>query len=119
MTLRYAIATDGSSDRLLINHIDWALSRLCCCDFSGEWADPRVFETQSRDVEARVSEAIANYECNLLFIHRDAEAEDRAARLGEIVTGVRRAGVGTRYVALIPIRMTEAWLLTDESAIRR
>lgn len=119
MEVRYALTTDGSSDRLLTSHIDWALSRLCDCDFVGEWADPRIFEDSSRDVETRVAQTISNYDCNLLFVHRDAENQPSAVRASEIRGGIRRAGVGTRYVAIIPIRMTEAWLLTDEAAIRQ
>ena len=113
------LSTDGSSDRLLMSHIDWALSRLCDCDFSGEWADPRVFEDSSREVEIRAAQAIANYDCNLLFMHRDAENQQSSARHIEIEEGIRRAAIGTRYVAIVPIRMTEAWLLADEAAIRR
>ena len=119
MEIRYALTTDGSSDRLLTSHIDWALARLCDCDFSGEWADPRIFDIASRDVETRVTQTIANYNCNLLFVHRDAENQLPAARFAEIAEGVRRAGVGTRYVGIVPVRMTEAWLLVDEAAVRR
>lgn len=119
MEIRYALTTDGSSDRLLMAHIDWALASLCECDFSGEWADPRIFENSSRDVETRISQTVANYDSNLIFVHRDAEGQGLAQRRSEINDGIRKAGVGTPYVAIVPVRMTEAWLLTEEAAIRR
>lgn len=49
-------------------------------------------------------------------MHRDAEKEPLERRLAEIRDAV--AGVVRHYVAVVPIRMTEAWLLHDVQAIR-
>jgi hypothetical protein len=56
------------------------------------------------------------YPCDILFIHRDAEAQPALNRRQEIAA--RASVVNTPYVPVVPIRMTEAWLLFDEQAIR-
>lgn len=60
------------------------------------------------------------YRCDLLFVHRDAEGEQRERRVEEIETAL--ADVDSwdrgRTVAVVPERMTEAWLLIDEAALR-
>jgi hypothetical protein len=53
----------------------------------------------------------------MLFIHRDAETEPAAARLVEIEAATR--SLTQQVVPIIPVRMTEAWLLHDEAALRR
>jgi hypothetical protein len=58
-----------------------------------------------------------------LFIHRDAENQGREVRVEEITQALamicfeRRMEVPSVFV--IPVRMQEAWLLIDESSIRR
>jgi len=52
----------------------------------------------------------------LLFVHRDAEGHPPEDRRTEIAALLRTVQI--RAVPVIPIRMTEAWLLFDESAIR-
>lgn len=54
-----------------------------------------------------------------VFIHRDADGAGTIARRSEIDDAVRSYGRGLPYVPVIPVRMTEAWLLLDEMEIRR
>lgn len=56
---------------------------------------------------------------DLIALHRDGDREGRQPRLAEIGTAAGRIMPGTPHVPVIPIRMTEAWLLLDEAAIRR
>lgn len=56
---------------------------------------------------------------DLLVVHRDADAAGRQSRVAEIESAVDALGVATPCIPIIPERMTEAWLLLDESAIRR
>ena len=57
---------------------------------------------------------------DLLFVHRDAEnPRDTEARHREIRTAIVEVGYCGPIVAIVPVRMTEAWLLLDESAIRK
>jgi len=58
----------------------------------------------------------------LLFVHRDAETTSLEERLSEINQAVSNASVDRQMPAVIcvvPIRMTEAWLLFDINAIRQ
>jgi len=58
----------------------------------------------------------------LLFVHRDAEEEQREVREAEIHKAVAESGNRVRVpplVCVVPVRMMEAWLLFSESAVRR
>lgn len=56
------------------------------------------------------------YPCDVLFVHRDAEGIPSGERREEIAQSL--LGVNARHVPVVPVRMTEAWLLADEMAIR-
>jgi hypothetical protein len=59
----------------------------------------------------------------LLFIHRDAEGDGLERRRQEIDKAVQEASVDARdlpqAVFVVPVRMLEAWFLTDLDAIRQ
>jgi hypothetical protein len=58
----------------------------------------------------------------LLFVHRDAETASLDVRLNEIKEAVLYASVKNEtstVVCVVPVRMTEAWLLFDIGAIRQ
>ena len=65
------------------------------------------------------------YPCDLLFVHRDAEGVPHRSRVEEIEIAMQEVravheGAGLPpHVVVVPVRMTEAWLLFDEAAIRR
>jgi hypothetical protein len=62
------------------------------------------------------------YPCDVLFVHRDAEKERIEVRDTEIRVAVENAsasGCKLPAVAIVPVRMTEAWLLFNETAIRQ
>ena len=60
--------------------------------------------------------------CELLFVHRDAEQEPLETRTEEIRNAFSQATAGMDgeppAVCVVPVRMTEAWLLSSEAAIR-
>ena len=61
------------------------------------------------------------YQCDFLFVHRDAETISLNDRMVEISAAVEQARKSTRLppcVGVVPVRMTEAWLLFDTDAIR-
>lgn len=62
--------------------------------------------------------ALDDYPCDILFIHRDAEAADPKDREREIRGASDACRPSASVVTIIPVRMTEAWLLFDERAIR-
>jgi hypothetical protein len=57
--------------------------------------------------------------CELVLVHRDADAAGHVARLEEIRGAVEQECPDLAYVCVVPVTMTEAWLLVDEAAIRR
>jgi hypothetical protein len=123
--LRYTLLTDGSSDRALERIIDWVLAGLIrengrTDGIKPEWADFSSWPNPPRGLEERVERTVESFPCDLLFIHRDAERLSLDERLREIEQAVDdRQLHGANPVKVIPVRMTEAWLLFDESAIRR
>lgn len=117
--IRYTLVTDGPSDRLLKHPIEWLLERLTTLDFDGEWANPRGFDRgEMTGLYGRLDQALSHYPCQLLFVHRDAEKQPRQVRLAEIEKAVGRLSDSPPAVCVVPVRMTEAWLLIDESALR-
>lgn len=115
--LTYTLLGDGTSDRLLDYPIRWALSSLGVIVELGQWADLRYTKPQPSTLTDRAVAALELYPAELLLVHRDAERLPLTERVNEI----RRAmsTVKDKHVAIVPVRMTEAWLLHDESAIRR
>lgn len=106
--LTFAVVADGKTDRLLVPIIEWAIHRL----------DPEVeiLEPEFRRRSGSVAEFLNAYDSSamLIFVHRDAENSPLDARLTEFES-VSRIDV----VPVIPVRMSEAWILFDESAIAR
>lgn len=118
--LRATLLSDGSSDRTLIPILDWLLQRkVLTLPLSGtQWADFGYRLKPPENLKDRVRCAVEDYPCDLLFVHRDAEAQDPVSRKTEIERAVEQAGIVPPAVCVIPVRMTEAWLLLDEAAIR-
>ena len=115
MSLRVTLVTDGSSDVVLVPILQWLMGQITPEDFEIRWADLRGLSETPRGLSQRLSVAIATYPCNLLFVHRDAEAQDPRIRYGEI-QAANQTGCG--HVCVVPVRMQEAWLLHDEAALR-
>jgi hypothetical protein len=121
--LRYTLVTDGPSDRALLPIINWVLQSIPASGergFVGQWADLRNVQKTVSGLRGRVVEALRLYPCDILFVHRDAEASEREVRqqrCEEIQTAME--GHQIPYVSLVPVRMTEAWLLIDAAAICR
>ena len=121
MVLRYTLVADGSSDRCLLRIIDWVLDNALCSTplrIMSQSADLRNLRNPPTTLRDKIREALRLYPCDILFIHRDAERESREHRVEEI-TNVIDTTRNEIQVPLVPVRMTEAWLLIDESAIRK
>lgn len=118
--IQYTLVTDGPSDRLLQHPLEWLLERLTALDFDGEWANPEVFgKSDAAGLYGRIAQALDYYPCQLLFVHRDAEREPHKTRVAEIEDAVARLSCPPPAVCLVPVRMTETWLLIDEPAMRQ
>lgn len=118
--ISYTLVADGPTDRALIPIINWVLGNIPAVSASGftaQFADPRTLVRAAAGLEARILEALKLFPCDIAFVHRDAEGESLNNRRAEI-EGAVRAPANKKIVPIIPVRMTEAWLLIDEFAIR-
>ncbi|MFN9861081.1 MAG: hypothetical protein ACK556_23840, partial [Pseudanabaena sp.] len=121
--LRYTLLTDGSSDRALARILDWLLRiYLPHMPIQSQWANLGRLPKPPKTLSDRIVAALDLYPCDLLFIHRDAEREPINARVEEINSAMvivqSKMTDSITTVPVIPIRMTEAWLLIDEKAIK-
>ena len=116
--LTCTLMADGSSDRVLIPVLQWLLDSHCPGSYALNFAEK--LRSPSNSLHDRITTALADYPCNVLFVHRDAEADAPASRQQEIEAAWTRQGQRTdeQLVTIVPVRMTEAWLLVDEMAIR-
>ncbi len=120
--LRYTLVADGSTDSCLVPVINWVL-RNCPEPFFHEFvpqvADRRWHLGESKGLLGRIESGLRQFPCDLLFVHRDAERQDPELRYQEIEDKTVDAEGLPAYVPVVPVRMTEAWLLFDERAIRK
>lgn len=117
--LHFSLVTDGPTDVVLIPVLRWLLKQhLPDYALQGTWADTRPFSC--RNLTEKIARAIDVYPCDLLFVHRDAEREPKENRYQEIQQALQRTNpdVPVPVVCVVPVRMQEAWLLFDISAIR-
>jgi hypothetical protein len=119
-TMRTTLLGDGSSDRTLIPILQWLLQcKVTRHALSAtQWVDFGFRRGRQPDFAGKIRFAIDNYPCDLLFVHRDAEGQNPADRRTEILNAVRLSEIEPPAVCVVPVRMTEAWLLVDEAAIR-
>ena len=122
-TIDCSLVSDGSSDAALIPLIRWAVAQ-----HSGGfavavvWADLRQTRRPLPTLANRIVEGVDLYPCDILFVHRDAENQSykcREREIAEAITLAREQGFRVPHVCVVPVRMHEAWLLLEESAIRR
>jgi len=120
-SLHFTLLADGPSDRVLLRHLIWLLRQHLPSNTSvqHQWADLRSLRRRPQNLGEKIAAALDFYPCDLLCIHRDAEREDPERRRIEIDQVVMSLGIEVPpFVPVIPIRMTEAWLLFDEASIR-
>lgn len=118
--IRATVLTDGSSDRALVPIIEWALRQAkVSAELQLEWADFQGLRARPIRLVERVTKAIELYPCEVLFVHRDAEAQGADTRYGEIRQAIQQVSTDLCYVCVVPVRMLEAWLLCDIAAIRK
>lgn len=118
--LRYTLLADGPSDRALLPIINWCLAAspvVASRGFVEQVADLRDLKDPPRGLTARMQSASRLFPSDLLLVHRDAEGVPLNERIEEIEHHAR-ALAESRTVPVVPVRMTEAWLLIDEQAIR-
>jgi len=123
MHIDFTLLADGGSDRALLPIAKWVFEQQVPTEVQvrGEAADLSGLHEPPRKLTDRISRAIEYYPCTVLLVHRDAEAQDPELRHKEIEAACRQVQTESPYshVCIVPVRMTEAWLLFDEGALRK
>ncbi|MBC8091750.1 MAG: DUF4276 family protein [Pseudonocardia sp.] len=73
-----------------------------------------------KDIGSRLTagRSLLREQIDLVVVHRDADNAGWDARVAEIHKAVVETAICNQVVPIVPVRMTEAWLLLDEAAIR-
>lgn len=113
LELNLGFACEGSSDEALLGVIKTLAINSGATRVTGDAFNMRG--TVRKKIEFMMNQT-ADYD--ILFIHRDADDSDPQPRYEEI----QQAGLDSSWdgplVGVVPVQMTEAWLLTDHQAIR-
>lgn len=119
-SLRYTLLAEGSSDRALLPILNWLFRQhLPNYEVDAEWADLAKLQNPPKGLANRIQKALELFPCQLLFIHRDADNQGIEHRVDEIKQALTKLDhFQTPVIKVIPVRMTEAWLLFNENAIR-
>ncbi len=118
MRVRLTLVADGPSDIALVPIIRWTAGQAYPdAVIAVEFLDVRSLPRPPKGVREKVEVAIDLFPCDCVVVHRDAEREQPASRREEIDLALK--GLAFPYVAVVPVRMTEAWLLHDEIALRK
>jgi hypothetical protein len=120
--IRFTLVTDGTSDDALIPPLTWLLlEQGVACPISPTWADLSRLRERPKGLRERIERSLDLYPCELLFVHRDAEnqsPEKRRQEVRDALSGLVPTIKLPPFANVIPVRMTEAWLLFDEQALR-
>lgn len=119
-SITYTLLSDGSSDRILMPVLNWLLHQhLPDVAIQGRWADRSRWPNPGADLTERIELALHWEPCDLFFIHRDAEKQSWEDRVTEVQEAIQKAKLNRPpAVCVVPVRMAEAWLLSQEDAIR-
>jgi len=110
------LVTDGSSDKLLVPLIELLFSAHTELAYQVNCAEG--LPPFSSGLKARIDAALELFPCDFLFVHRDAEGIDATIRQQEIETNWPDSLQTTVLICVVPVRMTEAWLITNPEPIR-
>lgn len=115
------LVADGSSDRLLKPILEWLLGQHLppSSAINIQVPDWGRFPRPVPTLPAKLLAAKEFFTADVYFIHRDAEkAATWQERSSEIDHDVQRVSAAISYVRIVPVQMTETWLLHNEQAIR-
>lgn len=115
--LRGTLISDGTSDRLLIPIIHWTVCNNGFHPIEISFPNLNIISPRPRSLREKVQQALLASPCDVLFLHRDAEAEPPVRRIEEIESAL--VGIPVAHTKIIPVRMSEAWLLICEPSIRK
>ncbi|WP_338672674.1 DUF4276 family protein [Streptomyces sp. SCSIO 30461] len=120
MTTRILFIGEGSSDNGLVRHVESIAARkgldasITVPDFG---LLPLPTGHSVRDKLRAARKLDGSYD--LVVVQRDADRGPAQDRRDEIAEAVRAEWPGLQHVAVVPVRMLEAWLLLDEACLRQ
>ena len=121
--LVYTLRGDGPTDKMLMPILRWLMEcHFPSVELLGQYFYSVEYPLKRRpdkSLKASLKAAVEHYPCDLLFVHRDSEGQEPAQREDEIqlaISGI--ANFPAFPIPVIPVRMSETWLLIDEKAIR-
>ena len=121
--IAFVLVAEGTSDQVLLPVLEWLLKRhVLNFAVRPQFADLSKVPQKPKGLKDKIKVTLNLYEnnCDLLFIHRDADTGSYEKRLNEIKTAIDQiTDFNSLNIPVIPVRMTEAWLLLNENAIRR
>lgn len=117
----FVFVGEGSTDDGLVPHLE-KLCILCGADEANglaiDWH--RASNRPAKKVLDKIKFALElEPGANLIFIHRDADEPNPEPRYQEIERALRKLRLGIPGIGVVPVQETEAWLLLDETEIRR
>jgi hypothetical protein len=117
---RALLLVDGPSDQPIGRHVT-KLARARGCELDVVSPDlTRLSPRPGHAVDDRLKRVLAfDDDFDLVIVHRDAEGHPADQRRQEVLAAVEAVKSDLLHLPVIPVRMTEAWLLVDEEAIRR
>lgn len=111
--IMFALVREGTSDDGLIPILRTLLSRAGAPSVLG------AARSYKGTVQERLSLVLQEPgTVDLIFVHRDADAPSPEARREEILSAANALQPDSVVVPVVPVQELEAWLLTDEAAIR-
>jgi hypothetical protein len=110
---------DGSSDKMIIPILVWLMREHGCFPIELSRPNLGLLPNAPKDLAGRIKLAFAINTGDIVFVHRDAEAMNMATRHDEVEAALETISLPVPSVKVIPVRMSEAWLLIDEPAIRK
>ncbi len=121
--LRSVLLAEGNTDVALCRILTWLLMQ-----YVQYWDADNTILVSADDLAgipkgnlaARMRRAYDAYSYEILFVHRDADADDPKPRHDEIERAYQKvqASIPT-CIAVVPVQETESWLLFNEAAIRQ
>lgn len=120
LSVRFLFVGEGSSDNELTNHLERCCILAGADEASGVAPDlSRLPQHVGHTVTAKLKVALRlEPTVDFVFLHRDADSQDSEPRYHEIHHAVAEVSPTLRYVAVVPVQETEAWLMLDEDEIR-
>jgi hypothetical protein len=91
-SLRYTLLPDGTSDRAFIPILTWLLRQNGVkIPIEHDWAKLGSLSNPPKKLAERITKSLEIAPCDLLFVHRDAEKENREVRVAEIKRALKES----------------------------